>query len=61
MDAYRQCRDGGEQRTLEQIMAEYPQMTAYAAGFNQGGGDGGLVGAVDLMQVGGRVYDFEPA
>lgn len=61
VDAYRQCRDGGEQRTLEQIMAEYPHMTAYAAGFNQGGGDGGLVGAVDLMQVGARVYDFEPA
>ncbi|MEJ8277910.1 hypothetical protein [Pseudonocardia spirodelae] len=59
-DAYRQCRDGGEQRTLAQIMDEFPQMTAYAAGFNQGGGDAGLVSAVDLMQVGARTYDLEP-
>jgi hypothetical protein len=61
VDAYRQCRDGGEQRTLADIMAAYPDMTAYAAGFNQGGGDAGLVSAVDLLRVGGRTYDFEPA
>ncbi|WP_308819896.1 hypothetical protein [Pseudonocardia alni] len=60
VDAYRQCRDGGEQRTLSDIMAAYPDMTAYAAGFNQGGGDAGLVSAVDLLRVGGRTYDFEP-
>lgn len=41
-------------------MAAYPDMTAYAAGFNQGGGDAGLVSAVDLLRVGGRTYDFEP-
>ena len=35
-------------------------MTAYAAGVNQGGGDAGLVSAVDLLRVGGRTYDFEP-
>lgn len=59
-DAYRACRDGGERFTLAEIRDAHPAMTAYAAGVNQGAGDSGLVGAVDLIQVGDRTYDIEP-
>lgn len=60
-DAYRDCRAGGERRTLDEIMDDYPGISVYAAGANQGAGDGGLVGAVDLIRVGDRTYDLEPS
>lgn len=60
-DAYRACREGGDRRTLDDIRSEYPEMTAYAAGVNQGAGDPGLISAVDLIQVGDRTFDFEPS
>lgn len=61
VDAYQDCRAGGERRTLDEIMDEYPGISVYAAGVNQGIGDGGLVGAVDLIRVGTRTYDLEPS
>lgn len=60
VDAYRQCREGGERRTLDEIIDAFPGVSAYAAGVNQGAGDAGLVGAVDLVRIGDRTYDFEP-
>lgn len=61
VDAYRECRDGGARRSLDEIMDAFPSVSAYAAGVNQGTGDAGLVGAVDLIQVGNLTYDFEPS
>lgn len=60
VDAYRECADGAPQRSLDEITAEFPDMTAYAAGINQGAGQAELVSAVDLLRVGRRTYDLEP-
>lgn len=61
VDAYRECRDGGARRSLDEITNAFPGVSVYAAGVNQGAGDAGLVGAVDLIQVGDRTFDFEPS
>ncbi|MBC3191475.1 hypothetical protein H7X46_10415 [Pseudonocardia sp. C8] len=59
-DAYRACAGGDRQYTLDEVMEAHPDATAFAAGVNQGAGNGGLTAAVDLVQVGKRTYDFEP-
>ena len=61
IDAYRAGCAGSERRTIAEIVQEHPGVSALAAGVNQGGGDGGLVAAVDLIRVGSRTYDLEPA
>ncbi|MFP5071398.1 hypothetical protein ACLFMI_17270 [Pseudonocardia nantongensis] len=61
VDAYRECRDGGARRSLDEIMDAFPDVSVYAAGVNQGAGNAGLVGAVDLIRVGNLTYDFEPS
>jgi hypothetical protein len=60
LDAYRAGCASSERRTIAQIVQEHPGVSAIAAGVNQGGGDGGLVAAVDLIHVGSRTYDLEP-
>ena len=60
VDAYRECADGGEQFTLDEVADAHPGVSAYAAGANQGMGNAGLTSAVDLLQVGNRTYDLEP-
>lgn len=59
-DAYRAGCATGERRAIAEIVREHPGVSALAAGVNQGGGNGGLVAAVDLVRVGGKTYDFEP-
>lgn len=44
---------------MAEIIAANPGITALGAGFNQGSGNGGLVSAVDLLQVGATTYNFE--
>ena len=53
-----QCSNGGT-KTLEQIIADNPGITALAAGVNQGSGNPGIVSGVDLIQVGSTTYNFE--
>lgn len=61
LDAYRAGCADGDRATIAGIVRRYPGATALAAGVNQGGGDGGLVAAVDLVHVGTTTYDLEPA
>ena len=61
VDPYRECRDGGARRSLDEIADAHPGVSVYAAGVNQGAGNASLVGAVDLIRVGDRTYDFEPS
>lgn len=58
-DAYRAGCGDRDPQTLDEIIAQNPGVSVLAAGVNQGGGNGGLVSAVDLVQVGDTVYDFE--
>lgn len=60
LDAHRAGCASSERRTISEILREHPGASALAAGVNQGGGDGGLVAAVDLVHVGSRTYDIEP-
>jgi hypothetical protein len=60
LDAYRAGCAAGDRRTIAEIVREHPGVSALVAGVNQGGGDGGLVAAVDLVHAAGRTYDFEP-
>ena len=48
-----------EKATWSQVQAVLPEATVLGIGVNQGGGNPGLVGQVDLLQVNGTVYDFE--
>ncbi|MDN5918597.1 MAG: hypothetical protein L0I76_26445 [Pseudonocardia sp.] len=59
LDAYRAGCDDGEPMSLDEIIAQHPGVSVLLAGVNQGGGNGGLVSAVDLIQVGSRTFDFE--
>ncbi len=61
LDAYRAGSASSERRTIGEIVRENPGVSALAAGVNQGGGNGGLVAAVDLVHVGSTTYDVEPA
>lgn len=61
VDAYEAGCGDGDPQTLDEIIEQHPGVSVLVAGVNQGGGEGGLVGAVDLMQVGSTVYDFERA
>lgn len=61
LDAYRAGCPAGERRTIAEIVREHPGATALAAGVNQGGGNEGLVAAVDLIHVGSTTYDVEPS
>ncbi|MFP5020410.1 hypothetical protein [Pseudonocardia phyllosphaerae] len=59
VDPYKECRDGAPKRTIDDVLAEFPDATAYAAGVGLGTGTPGASGAADLMRVGDRTYDFE--
>lgn len=52
------CSNGGT-KTLPEIFAANPDLTVLRAGVNQGSGNGGLISAVDLVQVGDTTYNFE--
>ena len=60
LDAYRAGCATGERRTIAEIVQEHPGVSALAAGVNQGGGNEGLVAAVDLVHAGSTTYDLEP-
>ncbi|WP_130288534.1 hypothetical protein [Pseudonocardia sediminis] len=51
--------DNNGLKTLAEIIAANPGITALSAGINQGSGNGGLISAVDLLQVGTTTYNFE--
>lgn len=52
------CDNGGT-KTLAEIAAANPGITATSFGINQGSGNGGLTSAVDLLQVDATTYNFE--
>ncbi len=46
--------------TWAQVQDALDEATVLGIGVNQGGGNPGLVGQVDLLRINGTTYDFEP-
>jgi hypothetical protein len=54
------CQNGGA-RSLMAVLSAYPNAAVDDFGFSQSAGGGQLAAAVDKLNVGAEVYDFEPS